>query len=73
MDYLVLLSYLSLQLFFKIEPFAGLSYVLLKYIELSSYPKFLLIHRYIAYIDEESPLMSYQRKPTFNFLLVILT
>ncbi len=22
----------------------------------------------IAYIDEESPLMSYQRKPTFNFI-----
>ncbi len=27
----------------------------------------------IAYIDEESPLMSYQRMLTFDFLLVILT
>ncbi len=25
----------------------------------------------IAYIDEVSPLISYQHKPTFNFLLVI--
>ncbi len=37
MDYLVLLSYLSPQLFFKIKPFAGLSYVLLNYSVLSSY------------------------------------
>ncbi len=44
MDFLVLLSYLSLQLFFKIKTFAGLSYVLLNYSELSSYPTFLLIH-----------------------------
>ncbi len=36
MDYLVLLSYLSAQLFFKIKPFAGLSYVLLNYSVLSS-------------------------------------
>ncbi len=43
MDYLVLLSYLS-PLFFKIKPFVGLSYVLLNYSELSSYPMFLLIH-----------------------------
>ncbi len=27
----------------------------------------------IAHIDKESPLMSYQRKSTFNFLVVILT
>ncbi len=33
---LVLLSYLSPQLFFKIKPFAGLSFVLLNYSELSS-------------------------------------
>ncbi len=45
MDYLVLLSYLSAQLFFKIKPFAGLTYVLLNYSELSSHPKFLLIHQ----------------------------
>ncbi len=31
MDYLVLLSDLSPQLFFKIKPFAGLSYALLNY------------------------------------------
>ncbi len=43
MDYLVLLSYFSPQLFFKIKTFAGLSYVLLNYSELS-YIKFLLIH-----------------------------
>ncbi len=40
MGYLVLLSYLSSQLFFKIKPFVGLSYVLLNYSELSSFPKF---------------------------------
>ncbi len=33
---LVLLSYLSPQLFFKIKPFVGLSYVLLNYSVLSS-------------------------------------
>ncbi len=41
MDYLVLLSYLS-PLFFKIKLFVGLSYVLLNYSELSSYPTFCL-------------------------------
>ncbi len=34
MDYLVLLTYLSAQLFFQIKPFAGLYYVLLNYSEL---------------------------------------
>ncbi len=42
-DYSVLLSYLSPQLFFKIKPLVCLSYVLLNYSE-SSLCTFLLIH-----------------------------
>ncbi len=49
MDYLVLLSYISSQLFFKIKTFAGLSYVLLNWI--------IIVFAYKLYVFAYPPIL----------------